>query len=671
MEDYLQNKCKYSLNSLQPHVYLFTRSTFDIKIDDGSPYAIYKGRTNPSTYIARSVTYNEITALDERYSFRKTLTVVFDGYNNDLYNISGIIGIETKDGAVFILNPEFDATVQYEYRLDNDDDRTTYTFTMQSNHPTIKTDYTHTTAQDCKSLGIYGSGDLYMIESNNASIDASGNPKVSVPMSKVEYNRDSLVFTERTSDGIYIQSLSFDINFNSYKASWPYDMIEFLYNQYAVEIERKGYDRILCGWQGENGMLPSYTIESTIRENEDDTITMTFTRKGMYPIVTVEADITEDSLTKWEFIEGVGDRSAMVCVGVGVSMYTLKREVNAFGIPTGRYMQHVNFDYSDWGIDLVEEEFTEYKSKQDPDCLYGGCWWMHNNMPSVVEFNYPYQRKVFTLQNACGFEIVSYPSWLQVSETYGAPEESLDITMTNTTYTASRGYMTVLDANGAAYTTRFIYDPTHIINNKNRNVTAMGQTLNFSLNVPIEDVQIYGMSDGITVNFIQPDIMEITIPKNTTGNQRNLIVSLRNTLNGQTDTATIVQDKIYTKRILNGYLCENGSKYERYQIYESYYEYGEYVKTEVYERGNLIETGSIDCTGYAEKWEDMGEYVCDGSNAYHAIMRYTSDDGGRTWKASGEIRLGDPWETHVSCNETGEELRLSDKWQCLPNDYVS
>ena len=669
MEEYIQNDtCKYSLSSLKKHFYLFTRGTVNVKVDDVNAEAIVQRGADPLVYMARSVSYNEDTSLDERYQFKKTLTVVFDGYNNDLYNINGIIGIETMDGTVFVLNPEFDATSSYEYRLDNDDDRTTYTFTIQSNYPTLKTNFTHKVPDDCPSLKLYGSGDLYMIESNNAAISADGTPKVSVPMSKVEYNRDSLVFTERTNDGSFTQRLTFEINFGAYKSYWAYDMIEFLYNTYAIKLDRKGYGYLLCGWQGDKGMIPQYTIETARDDRGNDIITMTFTRKGMYSIVADETDITEDGLTSWEFVEEVNGRSAMVCVGVGMAMYTLKREVNAFGVPTGRYMQHVDFDYSDWGIDLVDEEFTEYKSKQDPNCLYGGCWWMQNNMPSIVEFNYPYQRKNFTLQNACGFEIVNRPTWLQVSDTYGAPEEALNITMTNTTYTPSKGYMTVLDANGAAYVTKFIYDPTHIINNKNRNATAMGQTLNFSLNVPIDDIQIYGMSDNLIVNFIQPDIMEITIPKNTTGNQRTLIVSLRNTVNGQTDTATIIQDRIYTKRVLNGYLCNNGDKYERYQIYESYYEYGEYIKTDVYEMGDLIEEDSVDCTGYAEKWEDLGDYVCDGSLAYHAIMKYISTDGGVTWTATGEIQLGEPWETQVSCSEIEEHYVLTDKYQCIDNE---
>lgn len=669
MEEYRQNdNCSYSLGSLKPHLYLFRRGTVNTKTDDGHAEALVQRGADPEVYLARSVEYDEDTSLDERYAFKKTVTVVLDGYNNDLYNMNGIIGIETMDGTVFVLNPEFDATSSYEYRLDDNDDRTTYTFNIQSNWPTLKTNYTHKVPNDCPSLRIYGSGDLYMTESGNAAITADGEPKVSVPMSKVEYNRDSLTFTERASEGSYTQRLTFDINFGSYKAYWAYDMIEFLYNTYAVKIGRKGYGYLLCGWMGDKGMIPQYTIETSRDERGSDTITMTFTRKGMYPIVADETDITEDGLTSWEFVEGVEGRSAMVCVGVGVAMYTLKREVNAFGVPTGRYMQHVNFDYSDWGIDLVSEEFNEYKSKEDPNCLYGGCWWMQNNMPSIVEFNYPYQRKNFTLQNACGFEIVNRPSWVQVSDTYGAPEEVLNVTMTNTTYTASKGYMTVLDANGAAYVTKFIYDPTNIINDKRRNATAQGQTLTFTLNVPIDDVIIYGMSDNLIVEFVQPDIMKVTIPKNTTGSPRNLIVSLRNTVNGATDTATIIQDRIYTKRVLNGYICDNGDKYERYQIYESYYEYGEYIKTDVYERGSLIEEDSVECTGYSEKWEDIGDYVCDGSLAYHAIMKYISHDGGVTWEATGEIQLGEAWENHVSCTETEEHYVLTDKWQCLDEE---
>lgn len=668
MEEYLQNDtCKYSLSSLKNHFYLFTRGTVNVKVDDVNAEAIVQRGIYPEVYIARSVSYTEETSLNERYAFKKTLTVVFNGYNNDLYNIDGIIGIETMDGTVFVLNPEFNATSSYEYRLDNNDDSTTYTFIIQSNYPTLKTNFTHKALEECQSLKLYGSGDLYMIESNNAAISADGTPKVSVPMSKVEYNRDSLVFTENASGGSFTQRLTFDINFGSYKAYWAYDMIEFLYNTYAVKIDRKGFGHLLCGWQGDKGMIPKYTIETARDDRGEDVITMTFTRKGMYSIVADESNITEDGLTSWEFVEEVNGRSTMVCVGVGMAQYTLKRELNAFGIPTGRYMEHVDYDYSDWGINLVEEKFTEYKAKEDPSCVDEICEWKQNNIPSIVEYNYPYQEKTFTLQNSCGFEIVNIPSWLTVSDTYGAPDESLDVVITNTSYTAANGYITILDANDYAFVAKFIYDPTHIINDKSRRTNAKGRTISFTLNVPTDVLSIYGMSDGVIVNLIRPDIMEVTIPKNTTGSPRTLVVTLQNTVNGQTDTATILQDKIYTKRVLDGYLCSNGDKYDRYQIYESYYEDGQYIPTGVYEMGDLIEEDSVDCTGFNEKWEDLGDYICDGSNAYHAMMKYVSTDGGTTWTATGELQLGKPWETSVSCTEIEEHYVLTDKYQCVNN----
>ena len=669
MENYQQNdQCRYSLSSLKPQLYVFTRGTVNPKTDNGHAEATVVRGANPRVYLATSVIFTEEASLDERYSFRKTLTVTVDGYNRRLNDITGILGVESMDGTIFILNPEFNATVEYEYRLDSDEDHTVYTFTMTSNWPTLKTNFTHKTPDDCPSLKLKGAGDLYMTEFGNAVIDSSGDLKISVPLSKVEYNKDSLTFTERVNEGSYIQKLTFDINFGAYKAYWAYDMIEFLFNTYAVKIDRKGNGFLLCGWQGERGMQPEYSIETSRDEKGKDIIKMTFIRKGMYSVVADQSDITEDSLTSWEFVEEVNGRSTMVCVGVGVAMYTMKREVNAFGTPTGRYMQHVNFDYSDWGINLVTEEFSEYKSKEDPSCLYGGCYWMQNNMPSIVEFNYPYQQLSFNLQNACGFNIVNRPTWVEVNATSGDPEELKTITVTNATYDPAKGYMTVLDAKGAAYVTKFVYDPTNIINNRNRSVTAQGQTLTFTLNVPIDDLQIYGMSDNLIVEFVQPDIMKVTITRNTTGSPRNLIVSLRNTLNGVTDTATIVQDKIYTKRVLNGYLCYNGGKYEKYDIYESYYPNGDYIKTGEVERGDLIDANAVECTGEYEKYEDLGDYVCDGSLAYHAIMRYVSHDGGTTWEPTGEIELGEPWETQVSCSEVEEHYVLTDKWQCLYNE---
>lgn len=670
MNDYLQNsRCAYRIGSLKPLLYVFVRGKVINRVDNDYADALIVRSTPPEVYSVRSVEYTEEASLEGRYRFRKTLTVTVDGYSRELLETKGILGIEQTDGSKFVINPDFDATVSYDYRLDADDDRTVYTFLIQSNWPSLSTGYTHKETPQCKGLRLDGATELYMTERENAALDSEGVPRITVPLSKVEYNRDSLVFTERVTDGYYTQTLSFDINLASYHFYWHYDMIEFLYNEYAVKIGRNGNGYLLCGWEGEKGMVPEFTIDASGRSS--DIITMTFTRKGLYPVVAEQTEIDEDSSKSWEFVEGVGEHSAMVCVGVGRSMYTLKREINALGQPTGRYMQHVTVDYSGWGIDLVEEEFSEYKLKEDPDCQYGGCWWMRNTMPSVVEFNYPSQSRTFTLQNGCGFRMVNKPSWITASADSGEPEESVDITFTNNSFSAAKGYITILDAKGAAYTTKFVYEPRNIINDRTRSVTAQGQTLTFTLNVPIDEVIIYAMSDNLSVEFEQPNIMRVTIPMNSTGNARNLIVTLRDTLSGATDTATITQDRIYTKRVLDGYLCEGGNKYERYQIWQSYYEEGPYTMTGEYERGEIIEAASTDCTGEAEKWEDLGDYVCDGSDAYHAIMRYVSHDGGRTWEPSGEIRLGDPWETQVSCTETDEELRLSDKWQCLPNDYES
>ena len=648
--------CKFSNTALKNKLYVFSRGNVQVVIDgELSPYA--SATTAPTTYEVADISVSESTSLDERYQFSKKLNVVFDGYFPTLTE-GGIFVVENSDGA-WVLNPDFNATCSYLYTFKEGVDQTEYTFNAMENYPMLPITFPQSASRRvCRGYACPGPGQLTMGLRKECGIGLNGRPIITQQLKRVEYNEGTLSFTERYSAATYTTTTTFTIDLDNYKSTWQYNLLEFAKNKYAISIERPKHGNILAGWQGE-GNVPQYSIESS---EESTSIEITLTSKGHRPIISEITDMSVVAERSWIFVEGANGHSAMVCTAPGVAMYTLKAEIDAMGNLTGKYMQKTGYDYSDWGIRLASETFDEYATRPDDSCV-DYCGWERYNIPPTLTFSYPYQAYHFQLEGDCDWKTVNKPTWLDVYPTSGEAGETVNMTVSASGMTSAKGRMTIF-LEGVPYVTTITYDPSQIVNDPTRTVNAESQTIEFTLNVNLDIIEIYAMSDGLSIEWEQPNKVLMTIPRNETTTSRTHRLDLLNNMNGMIAHIVVTQEGMTLKNVEDGYICDSGDKYVLYRIYKSY-NGSTWLPSDQTSTGPLIENDSPDCLGRLVKWEYNGLYICVDGAKYDALLEYVSLDGGATWNATGGIQPGDYYaDQSVTCTPQNEQWRQSENKVC-------
>lgn len=658
-----ERNCGYRLTGLKPYLVMTARTNLRITIDNGrKPYATLADSSAVTAYTCASVEYAMEPELQARYKFSKTLSCTFPGYWTNVIESDGkALIFVAENGDAWAVNPEFSCLQSSNYTLNEDSETTTLTFATKGNYPELWiSGFTmpQVAAETCE-YAEGGAEALELIDSRNTGVDHNQMPKLAGEMYRIDYDKGSLEFTETCSGSLYTHNLTFTLPLEKAAQQFSYSLIEFLYHSLAIKITRKGTGNIYAGFR-RNGFEPKYSIS----ENE---ITVTLERQSIFPVLVVSEESTDVTKT-WEYVNEVNGHWVAVCVGAGRGMYTLKQELNSMGQPTGRYMQKTGYDFSSLGIELVQQEFNEYVEFEDSDCLGDRCTWTRNTMPSVIVFHYQSETKVFVLQNSCSWDATGVPSWITLSQTSGAANENATITATcNASLEDMDGYITITDANGGKTKCRCVYSPSSIINNKNRTINAGPQKLTFLLNVDTQYLELHGQSDGVTVELIAPDKMVVTVPKNPNGTSRTFSITLLDNLNGRTDTATIVQERIYRKEVEEGTICQDGDLVATMHVYESY-DNNTWIDTSEYELGETIEVMAPECNEPLRKWEPLGEgqYICWHGTPYKGLLEYISEDEGATWAPTGEFSPTEIYDdTTASCVEVATQWRTRyDLWEC-------
>ena len=662
INELFERECGYRLTGLKPLLVMTARTNLRMTIDDGrKPYATLADSSAVTAYTCSNAEYTQEPELQGRYKFSKTLSCTFPGYWVNAVESDGFALIFVgENGDAWAVNPEFSCLQSSQYTLDEESETTTLTFATKGNYPElwISNFAMPQTAVEC-GYAEMGAAGLELIDARNAGVDHNQMPKLAGEMYRIDYDNGSLEFTETCSGSLYTHNLTFTLPLEKAAHQFSYNLIEFLYHTLAAKITRKGTGNIYAGFR-RVGFEPKYSIS----ENE---ITVTLERQSVFPVLVVSTENTDVTRT-WRYVKEIDGHWLAVCVGEGRAMYTLKEELNSMGQPTGRYMQKHGYDFSSLGLELVHQEFNEYVEFSDPDCFGDRCTWTRNTMPSVLPFHYQGETKEFVLQSTCSWDITGVPSWITLSQTSGASNENATVTATcNASLEDMDGYITITDANGGKTKCRCVYSPSSIINNKNRNVNAAPQKLTFLLNVPTQYLELRGQSDGLTVELIEPDKMSVTVPKNPNGTSRTFTVTLMDNLNGRTDTATIVQDRIYKKEVQVGTMCVDGDLVANMQIFESY-DGNSWVDTGEYEMGETIEALAPACNEPLRKWEPLseGQYICWGNKPYTGLLEFISEDAGSTWVPTGEFQPTEIYDdTTASCVEVATQWRTRrDLWVC-------
>lgn len=137
---YTPNSCQYKQLKLKDVVYLVSKShTKYVWIDINNFHYINNLSEIPMALDCFNVQFTEEETLDERYKFTKRLTFSMNGYVPlDYLQEKYYAIIMTEDNTPYMINVDFPSKVTYAFTLDGNSYQTDFTFSSQSNFPTLK-----------------------------------------------------------------------------------------------------------------------------------------------------------------------------------------------------------------------------------------------------------------------------------------------------------------------------------------------------------------------------------------------------------------------------------------------------------------------------------------------------------------------------------------------------
>lgn len=634
VSNYKPNKCKYSIGRLDNVIYLISENAVkDIHIDDGVAYVDDIVQA-PIAIKAHDIEFSDVDELDERYKFTHSLTFTVNGYlnHNDFQGRYFAI-IKSVEGVYWLCNAMFPSKVTYTYTLNANGSQTRITMAIVSNHPTLMVSgMTQSTPYDCgyvrstfKNLRLNET--RYSTHRDNI-IDYSNDG-----FKEIDYNAKSATFTE-TFDGNAVQhNITFSIGFGNYKSSWHYNLLEFVDNKYCGVIETSDGKFILTGFL--HGLQPSFSVSANDDMEFDKIEIQLNDNHDSGDLITVYDNIIElqNLETTYEFTT---DFNGYECVGNGIARYLLKKEVDVFGNPTGKFkcLEGYESTFSNLGDNLVGT-FDETEQFANPSCGINICE-MNTSLPNSIEFN-DASSKQFTVESNGTWTLTSSNNGITVSPSSGVGNTSYIVNVSNSIPPSNIGVTATLAltyCNMTKVTQVMVIKGNCFPSGKQFSLDANEQYLNIPTSCCVQSVS--DTSSTITNIAIQDGFVRVLVPQNQSS--ARTITLLFTFCDGSSDNVTITQSTIYERWVDEGYVCDGNNKCTIQRKYTGTTPY--LVDTWTVETRTVNCSANADCGGIMTRWVDTENTYCGGDYEFYVQKEQTSIDGGTTWVDSGYERLG-------------------------------
>ena len=682
VSDYIRNGCSYALDGLKPIIYIFDKSILRyIHVDNGLDDAALS--LVPTALRVKEVVYSENTSYDERYRFSRQLTVTLSGKINinDVFQGKFYIVIEDRNGNTYLTNPDYEYDYSYTYTLNSNTNETVINFVCNSNFPLLALDMTKASPVTPCEYDVTIITRLQMIEHKMANYSSStGKLTITKRLSEVEYNKDTLQFTEEgDKDGRVVQTLTFNTPLEASKQSWVYNLLEENYKTYtAIIYTNKG--NILTGIY--NGLQPQYTISN-------DTYTVSLTEVSNNSSIQFNMTMEELLGYQWQPIGVLDGHNCWECfyypMGCGWARYWVIAEVDNFGNQTGRYK-------------IEEDIYNGLYVQDDPDVDYSyyvdNYGWIRKynvtgtfnptfplyyfptnecackdnqasctistDMPTIIDVEGTGSTQ-YHLRTSCDFEITS-SNGITVSPTTGNADTDYTITISNSSSTEREEWLNIGCCTDTYNKDMNIIKKIPCLSPTSQTINCLSQTISFTVKqgCQLGNVQVPA---GLSYMIVGGNILSVYVPKNEASS--SITYTITATCCNATVTVQILQDKQYSDWIDDGYVCENGSKYIKETLYTGTTA-DNLVPTDEYRNGAFIESDSPDCRSIS-KYSFLGNFICIDGDKYKLYQEEISYDDGVTWSLTGKVKLGEFVEEDSAFCEQNVEYKwvLTDDSVCV------
>ena len=711
VSNYTPNPCKYRIDQLDNVVYVVNKESIGgIKVADGEAYIDGIGYYNAVDCLNVSLTESE--SLDERYEFLHTVNFSVNGYLhwtelNDYY-----IMLRDKNNTYWLVNPYFKIQYTYTYVLDGEGNHTDYVVSTKSNYPMLRVNnFNAENVKPCNTYDYCGIDIMAINETAYSKYVESFNAETQQYVGRVKYTNDGFkvvkylgntcIFTEAFDGKKISHTVKFNINFDNYKSSWHYNLLEFADNKYAVVLSTKCGMKVATGFG--YGLQPSYSVTA----DDDQSINhIEITLSDLHDTgnllkLPYELPFEHDSATTWNNVDG-----EYACIDSTTAVYTLRQKFDIFGNPKDEYMCLEGFEDRYTGYNIVGT-FSDEQQFYCPQCRAEECT-LQTSLPSNITF-YNTECKTFTIRSNSDFTISSNSNYITVSPTSGAANTLYTVAVCNSktpSSTANLYNLTVTYCSGLTkgYTVTVVNEPV---------TDCLPQGSEYSISVYAQDVTIptncciqsVSASCCISNIQIQNGYVKFRVDANDTGSERTITLIFTKCDN-TTVTATITQAHYYSRWVYEGSQCNGEEWCALDRMYSG--ETSDNINTPTYVTRYRDCIASSACTTPIYKWENMDattdfycndcpvqykwenmnpatdyycnnceivpqyrwinldptvNYYCSGTTKYYKQQQQISTDNGTTWEnvSPAQYRMGESAQTQSS--DCGYIPTIQYKWE--------
>lgn len=656
VSNYTPNTCKYRLDRLEKVVYLVDEDALkDIIIDNGVAFVSGVTQT-PLALNVRSINLKDTDELDERYKFTHTLTFSVDGYASykDFQGKYYAI-VRSLDGIYWLVNALFPCKVTYTYTLDGNDSHTDFTLSTISNHPTLRLEeFTESVPYQCG----YKHCTFQNLRLNEKDYSRKGGNIVRYTndgFKNVLFQKNSAIFTETFDGNNVSHQIDFNINFDDYKASWHYNLLEFVQNRYSAIIKTSCGKYILTGFGF--GLQPGFNVNADSKNVNNISITLNDAHNtGDLIWYNDDLTVTKSSGTNFEFTPYKYE-----CVGENTARYLLKQELDNFGNATGDYLALEGYEDEFPYLHIVGT-FAETENFYNPNCYNMFCK-TQTSFPQTFVFNtvgcrtYSFIAESDWTAISSSNDITVFPTSgeantpyeIQICNRHTPTDVEFTATITLTSCETTKTYGVSVIETDNCFTAGAIFD-----------ISANGQYVVIPTQCCVSAVT--ESSTTITNIQIQNNYIRVYVPQNDTQANRQFILAVT-FCDGSRKPVIINQGSGFEKWVFEYFTCAGGMKCEVERKYTGVTAQDINTWTTITRTANCVQ--SDECSGVYTRWIDTVDTYCNGGKKYVIMEEQRSTDE-VNWTPTGNKKLGA--ETPDSPAEC-EGVENEEEWRVVENDY--
>ena len=667
----------YILDNLEKVVFLVDGNSKDIHIDQGAAYIDNAEGLEVQALSVSEISISDESALDERYTFTHTLAFTVQGYANiGALNQLYYCIIKDKNGTYWWANPMFPNQITHEFTASEEACQTQFTMAIVSNYPLLEVihmDLVTPTTAKCE----YWNERVTTLRLNEKAYVMADGDNITYSndgFKQIDYDRNSLTFTERFADDVITQTLTFHIPMSSYKSSWHYNLLEFVKNTYCGVLSFSNDKNFAFGLT--NGLQPSFALQGSDTEVNSIEITLQGVRANYdSPAGYIEGEIEGVTSLRWV---GTAEHNAFECVGDGEAIYLLEYEADAFGNRTGNYrclqgMEEMFQEYTIVGT------FTASQAKHfytDSCAIVDGCRFNTSLGSKVLTPQMP--QSTFAITTNSSWSITRSSSHLTVSPSNGsASSQPQTITLRGTTFPSNgeNVQLTFSFCDGRTmkqYVTLSQAQQCLIEDVKNLDANAQSFTIPYIC--PIRSISKGDESEWITnITATNNGAIRVTVATNTNETDRSATLTITNA-DRTSSTVQINQSRWYTEwRAAQGWTCSGTTRYGIEALWSGTTSSSAAMRptyptvTRANESGGTIPQ-SPDCQGDAQyRWTATTQTYCSNGLLYRIMQQQVSYDG-QNWTDVVGSTMPSGGTPSEQCQEEEYEygwyISENNPWQC-------